>query len=218
MTSINIRALKADDIDEFSRFLNANFYGHEPLLQTPGDYKVVTDSPEKREIRLAVIRQGLSLVAVDQSDGGRIVGCAYAEEMVPSDLENNIRKLKEKTPKEFLDHEHLLLNEAEIRSKFFKHFDVSKALHLNILTVEARLRNQGLGRRLVAALMDLGRSKRLPLIVAACTSFYSTRIMSALGMSCVRSEDFRDYKDQNGNVVLNPPEPHKFLNIMAMKL
>ncbi|KAH8263363.1 hypothetical protein KR044_007791 [Drosophila immigrans] len=218
MTTIIIRELKADDIDEFCRFLNANFYDHEPLLQTPGDHKFVSDTPEKRENRLGKIRQGLSIVAVDQSDGGRIVGCAYGEEMVPNDLENTLRKRLDKKPPDLLDHVLIFVNYAEIRSKYFEHFEVSKALHLNTLAVDARLRKQGLGRRLVAASIELGRSKGLPLIVAACTSFYSTRIMSALGMSCVRSEDYDDYKDQDGNVLFKPPEPHNNLNIMAMKL
>ncbi|KAH8262956.1 hypothetical protein KR044_002542 [Drosophila immigrans] len=218
MTTIIIRELKADDIDAYCRFLTEHFYGHEPLMQTPGDHKVVTDSPEKRETRLAVIRQGLSLVAVDQSDGGRIVGCAYAEEMVPKDLEDNWSKVNEKKPTCLLDHVHLFISGIEIRSKFFERFEVSKALFLNILTVDATVRNQGLGRRLVAALMELGRSKRLPLIATSCTSLYSTRVMSALGMSCVHSEHYSDYKDEDGNVVVKPPEPHTSVNIMAMKL
>ncbi|XP_034098154.2 arylalkylamine N-acetyltransferase-like 2 [Drosophila albomicans] len=218
MTSITIRELRADDIDEFCRFLTVNFYGHEPVLQTPGDHKIVTDTPEKRETRLAIIRQGLSLVAVDSSNEGRIVGIAYAEEMVPNDLEINWNKVNEKKPKSFLDHVHLFLSGVEIRSKFFERFEASKALFLNILTVDATVCNQGIGRRLVAALIELGRSKGFPLIAVSCTSLYSTRVMSALGMSCVHSENYLDFKDEDGNVVLKPPAPHTSVNLMAMKL
>ncbi|KAH8378393.1 hypothetical protein KR093_011161, partial [Drosophila rubida] len=218
MTTISIRELRPDDIDDYCRFLTAHFYGHEPLLQTPGDHQIVTDSPEKRETRLAVIRQGLSLVAVDDSAGGRIVGSAYAEEMVPNDLQLNWRKVNEQQPATFLDHVHLFISGVELRSKFFERFAVSKALFLNILTVDATVRNQGLGRRLVAALMELGRSRGYPLIATSCTSLFSTRVMTALGMSCVHSELYASYKDEAGNAVVKPPAPHTAVNIMAMQL
>ncbi|XP_062142908.1 arylalkylamine N-acetyltransferase-like 2 [Drosophila sulfurigaster albostrigata] len=218
MTNITIRELKPEDLDEYCRFLYVNFYGHEPVLQTPGDHKFDPDTAERRASRLAVIKQALSLVAVDSNDGGRIVASAYASSKVPDDLEKSWSEVNEKKLTEFIDHVYLFLRGVEKRSNIFQHFEVSKALYLNILSVDATVRNQGLGRRLVAALIELGRSKGFPIIATSCTSWYSTRVVEALGMSCVYSENYSDYRDKDGNVVIKPPEPHTSVNIMAMKL
>ncbi|XP_062121675.1 arylalkylamine N-acetyltransferase-like 2 [Drosophila sulfurigaster albostrigata] len=218
MTNITIRELKAEDLDEYFRFLTENFYCDEPLQLTPGDHNFEPDTPERRASRLAVIKQGLSLVAVDSNDGGRIVASAYSEAKVPDDLEKTWREVNEKKPTEFIEHVDLFLAGFDKRSKLFERFEVSKVFCLNILGVGKTVRQQGLGRRLVSAVIELARSKGFPLIAVSCTSLYSTRIMSALGMSCIHSEKCSDYKDEDGNVVLKPPEPHTSINLMAMKL
>ncbi|XP_062121664.1 arylalkylamine N-acetyltransferase-like 2 [Drosophila sulfurigaster albostrigata] len=218
MTNITIRELKPEDLDEYFRYLIQNFHGHEPLLLTPGDHNFEPDTPERRASRLAVIKQGLSLVAVDSNDGGRIVASAYSEAKVPNDLEKTWREVNEKKPKAFIDHVYFFLAGIEKRSKLFERFEVSNVLYLNILSVGKTVRQQGLGRRLVTAVIELARSKGFPLIAVSCTSLYSTRIMSALGMSIIHSENYSDYKDEDGNVVIKPPEPHTSVNIMAMKL
>jgi len=217
MTTI-IRELKADDLEKFCEFLTEHFYGHEPLLQTPGNHQVITDSPEKRESRLEVINQGLSLVAVDPNDGDRIVGAAYAEEMIPNDLEKNWMKVNEKKPTNLNEHIHYLLSGIEKRAQFFERYNVPKAIYLCTLTVDSSVRCQGIGRRLVTALMDMGRSKGYPLLVTCCTSLYSTRVMLSLGMSCVHSEAYVDYKDEEGQVIIRPPAPHTAANVMAINL
>ncbi|XP_034474221.1 uncharacterized protein LOC117781557 [Drosophila innubila] len=216
MTTV-IRELKADDKDEFCRFLGENFYGHEPLLQTPGDHQRSPDTPEKREARLAIIQQGLSLAAVDHNDGDRIVGVAYAEILLPGDLEESWMKVAEKKPTAFIQHVHYFITGVEKRSQLFEHYKVKKALYLNNLTVDSSVRCQGLGRRLVTALMDMGRSKGFPLLATCCTSLYSTRVMLSLGMSYVHSENYVDYKDEDGNMVIRPPAPHTAVNVMAIK-
>jgi len=213
-----IRELKAEDIEKFCQFLDENFYGHEPLLQTPGDHQRSPDTPEKRKTRLAILQQGLSLAAVDHNDGDRIMGVAYAEELLPSDLEESWMKVNVKKPTGFIQHIHYFITGFERRSQLFEHYKVEKALYLNILTVDSSVRCQGLGRRLVTALMDMGRSKGFPLLATSCTSLYSTRVMLSLGMSTVHSENYADYMDEDGNVVMRPPLPHTAVNFMAIKL
>lgn len=153
---------------------------------------------------MAIIRQGLSLAAVDPNDGDRIVGIAYAEELLPIDLEESWLKVNEKKPTVFLEHVYYFITGVERRAQLFDHYDVPKTLYLHNLTVDSSVRCQGLGRRLVADLMNLGRSKGFPLLATSCTSLFSTRVMLALGMSCVHSENYEDYKDEDGNVVIRP--------------
>ncbi|XP_030555597.1 uncharacterized protein LOC115758936 [Drosophila novamexicana] len=215
MTTIVLRAMREDDIDEATLFLRDHFYGHEPLMQTPGDHQVIFDDPKRREYRLSLIRQGTSLVALE---GDRFVGVAFAGVLQPSDLEQNWLEVNEQKPKNLIEHTHYFLSDIERRAHWFEHYGSLDTLYLNILAVDASVRRQGLGRRLVTALMEVGRAKGLPLLVATCTSLYSARVMAALGMECVLSEAYANYKDEHGNVVIQPPEPHIEARVMAIKL
>lgn len=217
MTTI-VREMKVDDIDEASLFVRDHFYGHEPLMLTPGDHPLIYDDPKKREYRLSLVRQGTSLVAVDQSKEGRIVGVAFAGVMHPSDLEQNWSEVNEQKPKLLIEHIHYFLCNIKKHAQFFEHYDVTDALYLKTLAVDSSMRRQGLARRLVVTLMELGRTRGYPLMVATCTGQYSTRLMASLGMECVHSELYADYKDADGNVVIQPPEPHTEASVMAIKL
>lgn len=66
--------------------------------------------------------------------------------------------------------------------------------------------------------MEVGRAKGFPVMTANCTGFYSARQKEALGMKCIISQDYADYKDDQGQVIFNPPPPHKATRILAIKL
>ncbi|KAH8404799.1 hypothetical protein KR222_003856 [Zaprionus bogoriensis] len=210
----HVRELKEEDFDAFNRFLLDHFYTQEPLLQTPGDH--FREEPELLQERLEAIRQGLSVVAVDQNE--RIVGVAYAEQVSREGMGHNWLEIKGQKPTKLIAHIHYFLSNLENKSEFFKHYDVSQALYLAILTVDASVTRQGLGRRLVSALMEVGRSKGLPLLVTTCTSVYSQRVMAALGFEVVLSQKYSDYKDEDGNMPLQPPAPHQEASVMAIRL
>ncbi|EDW12125.2 arylalkylamine N-acetyltransferase-like 2 [Drosophila mojavensis] len=210
-----VRLMQEIDIGEATRFLRDHFYGQEPLMQTPGAQPVAHDHPKRREYRLSLIRQGTSLVALD---GERIVGVAFADILRPSDLEQNWLEVNEQKPQQLIEHVHYFLSDVERRVRIFEHYNVTNTLYLSILAVDAAVRRQGLGRRLVSALMDLGRVKGLPLLFTTCTSLYSTRVMAALGMDSVLSVPYADYKDDQGIAVIQPPAPHTAVTVMAIKL
>lgn len=212
----HVRVLRQEDFDEFKRFLIDHFYTQEPLLQTPGYHERVEISPELWKQRLEALGQGLSLVAVDEND--RFIGVAFAEAMDSEELGKNWLEVNGQKPKELLPHIHYFLSNLEEKSNIFEHYNVTQALYLCILTVDASACGKGLGRRLVGALIELGRSKGFPLLVATCTSVYSQRVMAAQGMEVVLSHRVEDYKDEDGNQPLRPPSPHKEASVMAIRL
>ncbi|EDW03002.1 GH11001 [Drosophila grimshawi] len=210
-----VREMKLDDIDEVTIFLRDHFYGNEPLMQTPGDHQIDYDDAKRRKYRLSLIAQGTSLVAIE---AGRFVGVAFAGVIHPSDLEESWSEANEHKPKLLIEHIDYFLSDLARSARFFERYGVVDALYLSVLAVDATVRRQGLGRCLVTALLDVGRAKRLPLLVTSCTSLYSKRVMDALGMECVRSERYKDYEDEDGNVVIQPPAPHTECTVMAIKL
>ncbi|XP_023175158.2 dopamine N-acetyltransferase-like [Drosophila hydei] len=217
MTTI-VREMLETDIDEASCFFREHFMKHEPLLESHGKCLQANANSNKRELDESVVREGLSLVIVDQSRGDRIVGVAYAGVLSASELESSWNELKHKKRTKYMEHIKYFLVNIKRNAQFFRRYDVSKALYLKVLVVDASMQRQGLGRRLVTALIDVARAKGLALLVATCTGCYSTKLMASVGMECVHSENYCDFKDDDGNIVFKPSAPHTKASIMVLKL
>lgn len=209
-----VRELREEDFEGLKSFMLEHFYGHEPLLQTPGDHSKYP--PIRCAERLQIIRRGLSLVAVDESD--RIVGMALANRILPEDLEKNWREAEETKLSDILSHIGYFLAKLEWDAQIFQRYEVPEALYLNILCVSSTVRRQGLGARLVQSLMEVGRSKGFHLLFATCTSHYSASIMKAQGLEVVKALKYADYKAEDGNPPIRPPAPHTETVVMAIRL
>ncbi|XP_017856762.1 PREDICTED: dopamine N-acetyltransferase-like [Drosophila arizonae] len=170
---------------------------------------------EDDEYYISMVEQGTSLVAIDEKNGGRIVGIVLAAAHVPSDLNRYSTGVLALTDFERID---IFIAKVENAANLFQRYGVSKMLCSHITNCDATMRGKGLGARLTVALIEVARSKGCPLLVANCTSFYSARQKQALGMECVYKLAYEDYKDETGQVVFNPPEPHTHIRVMAIKL
>ncbi|ALC39811.1 CG18607 [Drosophila busckii] len=81
----------------------------------------------------------------------------------------------------------------------YERYGVSKVLLSNMTTVVPSMRGKGLGTRLAAALMEIGRNKGFEVMIAFCTSFYSARQKRAMGMECIYSLAYAEYKDEKAS-------------------
>ncbi|KAH8378396.1 hypothetical protein KR093_011160, partial [Drosophila rubida] len=216
MSTIIIRELTLEDFEQLKIFLRDRYVVDEPLWQRyPEGQRQNMADPKKEEYRRNLIQQGTSLVALE---GERIVGVALAGATYPSDVEQH-RVDSEQLPNDtILGQVARFLAHVEAEANVLPRYNVAKAIYLNILGVDATVRRQGLGRRLVAALIEVARSRGFPLLVTTCTSLYSARVMSALGMECVHAQAYADYKDDAGSVVFQPQAPHTEASVMAMRL
>ncbi|EDW76280.1 uncharacterized protein Dwil_GK14749 [Drosophila willistoni] len=214
--SISIRELRLEDYDEVKNFLSKHFFATEPLMSTPGENTAVPEFED--EFHLSLIRQGLSLVAIDENHGNRIVGVALAQSQVPNDLDEQCREVEQRQATCLIDKIHKFLSNLEKRANVFSSFGVERALYLYMLGVDTTVRRQGVGSRLVSSLIDLGRSKAFPVIYVTCTNQHSTKLTTALNFKCVDSQTYADYKDEQGKQVLQPPAPHTKASVMAQQL
>jgi len=199
--------------------LNGNLFNDEPL--STFFEKKLKELPEARkkekdDYHIRLVENGTCVVAINEDDNGRIVGWAPAYGQDPSDLEEKRRGANDmRCPSKVIIR---LLCDANIKSNLFERYGVPRILVSYITNVVESLRGRGLGSRLTAALMEVGRSKGFSLMTASCTSFYSARQKEALEMECVYSQSYEDYKDANGKLVLSLPAPHTHLGILAIKL
>ncbi|XP_039483696.1 arylalkylamine N-acetyltransferase-like 2 [Drosophila santomea] len=214
---ITIRIMKKEDYLSVKALLKDSFFQSEPLCQSSGEKVYSQHEKESDEYHLSMISQGTCLVAIDENNGGRLVGLVLAGAQYPEDLEKH-RIEAEAMEQNFWGRVSKFLSKIEREANLFERFGISKLLYSYITTVDVSMRGKGLGSRLAATLMEVGRSKGFPVMVAYCTSFYSARQKEALGMKCVHSLSYADYKDEQGRPIFTPAEPHTMARIMAIKL
>ncbi|KAH8329181.1 hypothetical protein KR074_005297 [Drosophila pseudoananassae] len=214
---ITIRIMNEMDYPKVKLFMRDNFYYDEPMGMGVNEPLHLQNEAEEDGNHLHMIGQELCLVATDDTNKGRIVGIVLAERQVPDNMEDH-RIYAENSEHHLWGQNLRFLSKVEREANLFKRFGVSELLYSYITAVDAKVRGKGLGSRLAATLMDLGRSQRLPLMAAYCTSYYSARQKAALGMVCVHSYPFVDFKDKEGHVVFNPPPPHTHVQVMVIRL
>ncbi|XP_017003763.2 arylalkylamine N-acetyltransferase-like 2 [Drosophila takahashii] len=216
---VNIRIMDLRDYKQVKPFLKNEFFNAEPLYLSLSCGKPFQPLDEEQwdEENLSMIAQGMCLVALDEQDGNRLVGCALAGSLFPEDYERH-RRMAENADQTISGHLNVYLYKLESGANIFERYGISKALLSRMTTVAGSKRGKGLGSRLAKTLMELGRTKGFPVMVANCTSFYSARQKESLGMECIYSLAHVDFKDNQGRVTFTPPPPHTMTRVMAIKL
>ncbi|KAH8346727.1 hypothetical protein KR084_009002 [Drosophila pseudotakahashii] len=216
---VTIRIMDLKDYEQVKPFLKDEFFMAEPLYLSLSCGKPFHPLDEKHwdEENLSMITEGTCLVALDENDGNRLVGCALAGALFPEDYKRH-RRMAETADQTISGHLNVHLHKLESGANIFERYGISKALLSRMTTVAGSKRGKGLGSRLANTLMDLGRSKGFPVMVANCTSFYSARQKESLGMECIYSLAHADFKDDQGRVIFTPPPPNTMTRVMAIKL
>ncbi|BFG05306.1 dopamine N-acetyltransferase [Drosophila madeirensis] len=214
---ITIRIMEEKDYPIVKLFMQVEFFSGEPLSQSTGEQVHLQNEKESDEYHLGMIGEGTCLIATDDNQGGRIVGFVLAGSQYPADLEKH-RKEAEEMEQHTWGRICRLLSKIELEANLFERYGISKLLYSHMTSVGVSMRGKGLGSRLAATLMEVGRAKGFPLMIAYCTSFYSARQKEALGMECIHSLRYADYKDEQGRVIFTPAAPHTHARIMVIKL
>ncbi|KAH8347844.1 hypothetical protein KR084_001644 [Drosophila pseudotakahashii] len=214
---VTIRSMVLEDYENVKLFMREEYFTAEPLSKSSGEAVHLQNEKENDAINISMIAQGTSLLALDENNGGRIVGFVLAGVELPEDVERNSR-IAETLEDNAWGRIFVIIEKAEREANIFQRYGISKALYSHVTCVATSMRGRGLGYRLAATLMDLGRSQGFPVMVAYCTSFYSARQKEALGMQCIHSIDYADYKDDQGRVIFTPAAPDTTLRVMAIKL
>ena len=93
-----------------------------------------------------------------------------------------------------------------------------RALHIHLLAVDLAFRGRGIGRALMEKARDIAASEKYPLLFVICSSFFSARAAENMGMKCIYSMPYSEYKDEQGEPIITPPYPHQEIKILIQQL
>ena len=198
--------------DDIVEFLRRVFYKHEPINVAIG---APPDRPINCIMPLQYLPEGKSLIAVSRN-GRRILGFCGNTIMTPNRNENVTHQTKYTEPLYDIILEFLL--KIEDSADIWKETGADRAMCICHLGVDPAVKGRGIGRRLMEASRHLAQSEGYPLLYIVCTSYYSAKIARAIGMQCVYSLPYAEYKDKDGNPVFTPSQPHTDVTVFVQKL
>lgn len=106
----------------------------------------------------------------------------------------------------------------EHKANVFQRYNVTKALHLHVLSVCKKSRGKSIGIKLMEKCMEIGKELGYQLLTTDCTSVYSIRLAEKLNMDCVGILPYKDYYNENNEQIFKPPQPHNYIKTFAKLL
>ena len=192
------------DTERFRAFLKEHFNKGEPLNIAAGTPSI--GDTEQSTFPQKILAEGLSLMAIKNSDKAIIGVCL------------NKCKRKGYTSQYKDDKIGRFLSYVESSVDVFDLSGTDQAFNISMLAVSEASRGTGVGKALMEHSRNLARSQGYPLLYVLCTSYFTARIAYGMGMQCVYTLPYAEYKDEQGNPVLLPPLPHKNTSIFVQKL
>jgi len=141
---ITVRVMKEDDYPRVKTFMTDYFHYDEPMGMGLEEPIHLQHEEEVDRQYLAVIRQGLSIVALDDNNGGLLVGIAVAETMDPIEMAKQHKEAEEMEPNA-LGRSRKFIAKVEREANIFERFGVSSYLSLLVISVHPSMRQRYLG-------------------------------------------------------------------------
>ncbi|GAB0095160.1 uncharacterized protein DMENIID0001_105150 [Sergentomyia squamirostris] len=170
---------------------------------------------EDEQFSLSCIPSGLSIVAEDSDK--KLVGVLLSHEVDNSTLP--VRKIETSQVPDYKWRTILtFLHHLEEQTAVCFRLNVPKAVQFSVLGVNPAHRGKSIGFRLMEKSAENAGDKGYGAIGAACTSIFSARIAEKMGMTCVTSMKYSDWKDEDGQVIFKPPEVYDQVRCYIKKL
>ncbi|CAG9762252.1 unnamed protein product [Ceutorhynchus assimilis] len=203
-----------DDQEDILNFLRTFFYKDEPLNKNLG--LISNETPRCKDLEkfsTKDIGNGLNLKAVHN---GKLIGVCLNGILErgfldkDDDFEITDRKFSKIVA---------LLDKVDRDADVFAKFPASaKAVSVKIISVDGAYRGQGIAKELVNKTRDLAKEIGAEFMAVVCTSHFTALALKKLGFELHYTQNYADYKDENGQVVFNPEPPHAACTVYVQKI
>jgi GNAT superfamily N-acetyltransferase len=190
---------------------------HEPLCVSLGNSASLSDDEDED---MNILSEGMSLIAESQGrngfEDGAILGLCLNVEMSIEDatmLEHKSNNSKDEKFAKILK----FLSVMDRQANMWERLCITRAMGVIVMAVDDAATGQGIGKALMERSRDVAKERGFPALRVDCTSQYSAKIAQRLGMSCVFSLPYEQYKGQEGQAIFIPPSPHTHFKMFVQK-
>lgn len=212
MSDIKIKIAEESDVLAVSDFVCLHFNGSEPIQVfhvRKGEYM---DPPPIELLHECIESETLLLAYCDE----KLIGVLIAGE-INSDVKDKDLELAESFGPKGVDVFELLSFVGE-KADVCNRLKVPRSLHIHIISIHCDHLRKGIASKLFSSCIEIGRSRKFPIISVDCTSFFTTRIAVKLGLSCLSTVTYDEYNKHIGKQLFVASEPHSEIRTYTMFL
>uniref|UniRef100_A0A2S2N683 aralkylamine N-acetyltransferase n=1 Tax=Schizaphis graminum TaxID=13262 RepID=A0A2S2N683_SCHGA len=214
----NIVPITAEDKQEvIIEFLRKFFFRDEPLIL---GINMLEDNDSLAKLEsycFNYVDNGLAFKAV--SPNGDLMGVVLNNLMYRIDGEKNNEiegDTKDDTKFNIIT---TFLDKIEREVDVFKKYpNVDCVMDIKIISVDESFRGQGVCKALIDKTIELAVENECPMVYVECSSYFSAKAAERLGFECIYTLYFRDYLDENGEVIFKTPPPHDSSKVYVLHL
>jgi GNAT superfamily N-acetyltransferase len=151
------------------------------------------------------VKEGTSLLAVAATPQKTLLGVAINGEIFSD--ENMIEIISNCTCDRYAKFVRFI-ETVDRCSEFWDRVAVQRALSSEALAVLGSARGMGIGKALLEGTLQLAKDDGFPLLRVDCSSYYSAKIAEHIGLECIFSLPYAEYKNEDGCQIFAPPSPH----------
>ncbi|KAK6625650.1 hypothetical protein RUM43_005949 [Polyplax serrata] len=218
----NIIITKATDRDrkEILRLMQDIFYKTDPSSVYTKVSEVPKISSQLQEMTVESLDDNLSFVAKEKGDEKTILGVAIngirPAVIRTSGREALLKQVKSKRERTLLELWEFVSSMPSDGERYFG--DESVVFEVQYLVVDPLHRNKGIATSLVSQSRKEAAARGHRYIRIDCTSHFTARIASSMGLNCIYEIDYQDYKNPSGeHVFTNVMFPHTKILVYAGK-
>ncbi|XP_058832332.1 uncharacterized protein LOC131690508 [Topomyia yanbarensis] len=201
---IVFRLATAADREDVRDALGRFFYPDEPVTSSYyGGSEVTADD---MHFTLSMIDDGFVILAVDKKNG-KIVGLSIGGIIEPDEPEKLLDLASKVDTVKFAD---ILLFLAHMAkgANICQRFTVAKAYHIHCLAVAPEVRGRSLGKLLMKKQFEQAEKCGVEVVSTDATGLYSAQLFKQLGMTCVYSVPYNEYRNESQQQVFAGRESH----------
>ncbi|KAK7600811.1 hypothetical protein V9T40_008252 [Parthenolecanium corni] len=202
--------------NEVIEHLRSNFFADEPLNKA---VKLCDHGEKHHDLEmhsLKTLEDNLSVMAID-SNTNRIIGVALNGIQNPNDIKaakEELLRAKDEKYKNIFS----FLYDINRDLNLFAKYRVDQIFECRILSVDQNYRGQGLAQRLLEKSLEVAEEAGIKLFKQDATSFYTQKIAENMGFVSVFELRYKAYRNDDGKIIFETSEPHKFLKVMVKLL
>lgn len=213
--NIKFRVVKPEESEKIVDFVIEHFYRDEPLCSL--EPKIVPTELDRMHI-LKCTKGGTSIMAVQETpEGEKLVAINIGVVKGPESVQEYYDEAAAEGNTKY-GQILKLLGDANTKADIFKRYNVDKVFYSFMSCVEPTLRGCNMGTRLKTELMALAKRLGYKVVTVDCTGFYSARVVERMGWELMNTVYYKDYKDESGKQIFEPPAPHEGLKTYAVRV
>ncbi|XP_055618948.1 uncharacterized protein LOC129764151 [Toxorhynchites rutilus septentrionalis] len=211
---VSFRRATLADREKVREFLAHSFYPEEPVTISYIGGSEVT--PDDMEFCLSLIAEGFVLLALVGGED-QLVGISGAG-VIDSDESEKLKDIALKTETTKFGEILRMLSYVCEQANVCQRFGISEVYHQHYLAVDSKFRGKALGKLLMEKQFGKARDLGLRVVTTDASGVYSSNLCEKLGMQCVYSLAYNEYRNELGQQVFKSSGQHKEIKTFAKQI